>query len=1072
MTIVTPPLPTLLDEKRSAHATLRGFLYQTCLGVQRWLDLQPGEALLCEGDEDLDVLGRRSVSEQVKAYSGELGLADQTVLKSLRQFLRSYVTLRRRGETRRFLFTTTAQQKRPRRGSLSYNLLVAWQNGERGPYTCEEVRSLVESAEVAEAVAWLDAEPEGWKGFLDAVEWTFGAPDLDKVRDEIRRQLAAHPVARNLPAETFIDRLVFEVFAASSRREVRDRLLTQDDLSRLAETARTELGTWERSEPARRIREVFDEVAQIGRLLHDNTAELPSNPSPGKLLTAAYEVVLFEEAGRREELEALETWCNGEDPRSVLLLTGEGGSGKTRLAIEWCRRLRHQGWHAGFLRRDREGDALDPLLQGMAPRLVVIDYAETRLGIVEPLLYKMGIEPDGGPKVRLLLLARRAGDWWEGLSRGTAENRVVEDLLHRSPPPRLITPLISDDPEERIESFVEAARGFAVQLNISKFLLHPDLNKEGFERPLYLHMAALAALLDRPVETARQVLDETLRHERLFWSNQIDELNLDRSLEKYVEGSLGRAVAALTLVGGAAGEPQARALLGRVLDPFPARPDFLDTILDLLRRLYGGSQFLEPLQPDILGEQLVAEHLARDPGLLAKVLDGATPEEGYGVLTVLTRLAQRRPEGGEWLKVAFHGRLEQLAEIALDVAVETGDPIGMVLAREIEEDGTEELARRLMKRCSEGRFLSSLHLREAGLAATQKTWEFLESRHRSDEDAPSDEKDLAERAEVANNLGNRLHELGRREEALHAIQMAAELYRQLAEHYPDEFLPYLAISLDNLGVMLRGLGRYEEAVQATQEAVQLNRQLTKHFYIAFLPKLAHSLNNLGAVLRDLGRGEEALHATHEAMKLRRQLAARLPDVFLPELATSLHNLGAILRDLGRHEEAFQATHEAVQIYRQLVEGQPDAYLPDLAGSLRNLDAMLRDLGHHEEALQTAQEAVQIHRQLADRRPDVFLPNLASSLNNLGAVLGDLGRWEEAFQTYKEAVQTLAPSFLRYPAAFGSWMIIFGDNYLQAAETVGQEPDAELLEPIIEILKAQRATESEEPGAPSEPQEVE
>jgi hypothetical protein len=62
---VIPAIPTLVDPKRSAHATLRGYLYQACLGVVRWLDLADGEALLCEGDEDLDRLLRGGgVSEQ------------------------------------------------------------------------------------------------------------------------------------------------------------------------------------------------------------------------------------------------------------------------------------------------------------------------------------------------------------------------------------------------------------------------------------------------------------------------------------------------------------------------------------------------------------------------------------------------------------------------------------------------------------------------------------------------------------------------------------------------------------------------------------------------------------------------------------------------------------------------------------------------------------------------------------------------------------------------------------------------------------------------------------------------
>ena len=43
-----------------------------------------------------------------------------------------------------------------------------------------------------------------------------------------------------------------------------------------------------------------------------------------------------------------------------------------------------------------------------------------------------------------------------------------------------------------------------------------------------------------------------------------------------------------------------------------------------------------------------------------------------------------------------------------------------------------------------------------------------------------------------NNLSNRLADLGRREEALAAIQEAAGIYRELAAARPDAFRPDLA----------------------------------------------------------------------------------------------------------------------------------------------------------------------------------------------------------------------------------------------------------------------------------------
>jgi hypothetical protein len=81
----------LLDPSRAAHASLEGYLYQAWLGVERWLDLGPDEALRCEGDEDLDRLlidGAGGVSEQVKSLTGGVNVRDEVVKGTLRRFTR------------------------------------------------------------------------------------------------------------------------------------------------------------------------------------------------------------------------------------------------------------------------------------------------------------------------------------------------------------------------------------------------------------------------------------------------------------------------------------------------------------------------------------------------------------------------------------------------------------------------------------------------------------------------------------------------------------------------------------------------------------------------------------------------------------------------------------------------------------------------------------------------------------------------------------------------------------------------------------------------------------------------
>ena len=215
----------------------------------------------------------------------------------------------------------------------------------------------------------------------------------------------------------------------------------------------------------------------------------------------------------------------------------------------------------------------------MASRLVVVDYAETRLEAVEPLLLKMGLTAEsGGPKLRLVLLARRPAEWWSNLPR---QGREVEDLLLRSPEPRAITPLIPKDPEEQNRAFQIALEGFSLQMGQKPPLdFHtPDLTRREFERVLYLHMAALAAIRGERIESAEGALQQTLAHERLFWDQQVSSLRLDGTWTPLVKDALASAVAAVTLVGGAKSLQYAQTILGRLLKDSPLQAQHLQPCL-------------------------------------------------------------------------------------------------------------------------------------------------------------------------------------------------------------------------------------------------------------------------------------------------------------------------------------------------------------------------------------------------------------------------------------------------------------------------------------------------------------
>ncbi len=739
----------LLAPRRSAHASIRGYLYQSLLGVERWLRLgtdgEPADAILCEGDEDLDRLIRDGIatSEQVKDYSGPLGIGDRVVRETLARFLATWVALRRQGEERRFVFTTTAPRRPPRSG---VDVLRLWKVPGRREELVQGVRDWSrpaagdDTSQVDEALAWLD-EHRAWDEFLASVDWRFDAPGIDRTRSAVARLLADRGAAPQLH-ETLTDRLLARVLEASTRPKPSDRVLTEPDLTELLALTERELTTWAATPRATQLRQTLDEEKALRPLLTAGHGELPANAPPSKLLTARYEVVPFEEAGRRLEIQQLTVWCQSTDLASVLLLHGPGGAGKTRLLIEWSRRLRHQGWHAGFLDRDAEEADLGPLFDGAAPRLVVIDYGETRPGLVGAVLHRLARLPEtGGPKVRIALLARTAGAWWRQLQR---DDRTVEDLALASPDPIEVTPLVPAL-EERAQVVARAADAFAASRgqHAPEPVPPSDYAHPRYERALYLHVEALLQVLGEAAEQDRP-LARILDHERGAWWRHWKEMAGVRAVGESTREAADRAMAAVTLVQGTGSEAETRALIEAAAEPVGGQT--VVRMVDLLHRLYPASdgRFISPLEPDLLGEELVLQVLTKEPALLGRVLDRGDERQAQDGLVVV-------------------GRLLLDATLPLALAEE-------VLRR---VDAEEHLP---------------VSLRDAAATATERVLR----EHQAANPEP-DEAAQSERARLLNNLSLRLAGLGRREDALEASNEAVRILASFFLRLPGAFAGWMRI---------------------------------------------------------------------------------------------------------------------------------------------------------------------------------------------------------------------------------------------------------------------------------------
>ena len=803
---------------------------------------------------------------------------------------------------------------------------------------------------------------------------------------------------------------------------------------------------------------VPNEAASVGagwylQLLGEHTVSLASpyrpvsrrfHPALPTLLRPEHGLVPF--LGREPALDTITNWCQNLDTDSPLLVvTGGGGSGKTRLGQEACVRMLVTGWDAGLADDKRRDGAATTRLQ--RPTLLVVDDADLRTGLISALVEYLRWD-DAGPPVRLLLLARTVGAWWDRLVRQQELDDAYTILgLDRHPVP----------PADRVEHFRRASAAFAAYRSSRAQPVHPlpvtELDDPAYAEPLLIHIAALLRTVDQSAtprpqglgqnrvvdeditadRTASPVRQQLLRalceRERTRWY----ELGTESHLSFNPDLPLADQVVALATLTTASDQTSASSLLAAVPNQAEVTRIGAEGLVVWAHRLYVGPGYWNPLRPDLLTEQHLADtaQLAPLATTAARLAAGRSWEAGLltQLLAELTRGAPNQP--------AIRAALDELLAAALPGIVQLAVTLGYA--------GLADLANLALELAPQPGLAASLadqmpahSVQLAALAATLTSQQVTQYR----EAATAGEPDAADRlAGSLNNLSVRLGDLGRREEALAAGEEAAGLYRDLAAARPDAFRPDLAKSLTNLAVWLAGLGRREEALAAIEEAAGLYRDLAAARPDAFRPDLAKSLNNLAALLGDLGRPEEALAAGEEAVGLYRELAAARPDAFRPGLAKSLTNLANALTGVGRREEALAAIKEAVTIRRELAAGRPDAFRPDLAKSLNNLAALLGDLGRPEEALAASEEAVGLYRELAAARPDAFRPDLAMSLNNLAALLGDLGRPEEALAASEEAVTIRRELAAGRPDAFRPDLAMSLTNLAALLGDLGRRDDA-------------------------------
>jgi predicted ATPase/DNA-binding XRE family transcriptional regulator len=749
-------------------------------------------------------------------------------------------------------------------------------------------------------------------------------------------------------------------FAERLRRLREDAGLTQEELASRAGLTAKAVSALERGERKRPYPHTVRSLADALGLAEEERAsllasvprrgaeELVSDEGSNAAVAATPAAPLTPLVGREREVEEIGDLLRREEVR-LLTLTGAGGIGKTRLAVEVAREA-----PGGF----PDGVAFVALAPLSDAALVVPTISQT-LGLKEAArLSSLEALRDHLREKRMLLVLDNlehvlgAAPEVAGLIESSPNLTVLvtsrAPLLVRGehgypiPPLALPTSTLAPAAEEVLASpsgrlFVERARAASPQFELTEknaaavaaicWRLDglPLALELAAARTKFMDPASLLGRLDKALSTGwARDLPERQRTMRatLDWSHDLlgqEEKVLFRRLAVFTGGFELEAAEAL-------GVEDALNLLGRLVEQS----------LVLAEASSGEMRYrmLEPVRQyalDKLEESGEAGEVRRRHAAY------------YLALAERVRPKLQGRDEGEWLD-----RLE--AE---------NDNLRAATGRSLEA-GDAETALRLV-----AELWWFWHRR--GYVGEGRRW--------LEEALGRGTSPISARAEALNGAGVMARIQADYVQAQEWLEESLELRRELGDKKGA------AEVLINLGTVAFDRGDYPRTAALETESLSLMREVGDTWGIAI------ALNNLGLTLRVRGELAEAASLFEESLELFRALEDRAG------IATVLSNLGAVAERTGEYEKAAAFYQGSLDLYREVGEKRGIALLTDRLAGIARIRA------DYERAAALYNESLRLHRELGDRR------GISQDLEGIAAMLAALGQPERAVRLWA-AVEAL------------------------------------------------------------------
>lgn len=819
-----------------------------------------------------------------------------------------------------------------------------------------------------------------------------------------------------------------------------------------------------------------------------------------RLLSAKSTPVPF--LDRAETLTRLETWAQSEERFAIHVLGGDGGSGKTRLGIELCRRLTdpttcHQGsdaWKAGFLERIETSDNTSSS-DDASSLLLVVDYAETQPEMAMDIINTAyhAVENPKIRRVRIVFLVRRpsplavtrrgSNEWIDILRPQEPKNEHLNRILDQA------ATIILNDEElshtERKILFTQAFRSFANSPDsLPSTNLTERLSDPAYSQPLLVTIDAFlnAHPLSNPqiACSPSELFEEVLHHEEHYWAEHWPStLTVTTGRDQQDNGTashtkaqdekrrslnweLARQAVAAATIADIQGEEEAISLLQLL----PANPGTnTKDLAKWLRDCYPPhtdeenhpTLWCDHLEPDRIGEHLIVSEADNLEPLLRQLFSPSrVATSSLRTWTVLERTSTD-PQFRKHIGRIFSDTLVEVTEAVQEQVTNSENPnltVGYTkfltsILPQIDPNIAHEAEKKLLK----GNHLTAFLGYEL-------------AKHAANITIPTEQDSEITQAVYASrqlSLGTRLAELAHYDQALIHTKKAVSIYWHLAKENPNFYVFSLISAMNHFAVRLANVNQHKNSLVVAESSTRICRLAVTQNPAKHNAVLAKTLTNLASRCAENNRTEKAVQYATEALSLYRNVVNSPSSPYISDLAMCLNDTANHLTRANQPHRALKLSMEACDIFSRLTNLEPSQFKPKLAQTQMNIAIQLTKVGQHEEALRIASQSVDMFQELNRKSSKLFAINLAAALHNLTIHLIKSGRLEEASITANQNVRTLEPQYHNDPLFFGPYLCHALSIYADVLYVIGDtEEVVRVRQQAEDVLK--RMKEMEEGNA--------